>query len=127
MQEKHLYEYAVIRFVPKVEREEFLNVGIILFSKRVKYLKLRYYINSHKLNSFASEADMECFYGNLESFEKVCKGQKDGGIIATFEVAERFRWLTAIRSTCIQTSRPHSGFSCDLDKTLNRLFEELVK
>lgn len=127
MQEKHLYEYAVIRFVPKIEREEFLNVGIILFSKRAKYLKLIYYIDELKLKAFASEVDMECFYGNLKSFEKVCKGQKDGGIIATFEVAERFRWLTAVRSTCIQTSRPHSGFSHDLDNTLNKLFEELVK
>jgi len=127
MQEKHLYEYAVIRFVPKVEREEFLNVGIILFSKRAKYLKLIYHIDEPKLSSFASETDMECFYGNLESFDKVCKGQKEGGTIATLDVAERFRWLTAVRSTCIQTSRPHSGFSDNLDKTLERLFEELVR
>lgn len=127
MQGKHLYEYAVIRFVPKVEREEFLNVGIIVFSKRAKYLKLRFLVDEKKLHCFASEADMECFYGNLESFEKVCQGGKDGGAIAALDVAERFRWLTAVRSTCIQTSRPHSGFSADLDETLDKLFDELVK
>ncbi len=126
MLETHLYEYAVIRFVPKVEREEFLNVGIILFSKKAKYLKIRYHLEENKLSTFASEADMECFYKNLESFEKICEGQKDGGFIATLDLAERFRWLTAIRSTCIQTSRPHSGLSDDMDKTLNRLLEELV-
>lgn len=126
MLETHLYEYAVIRFVPKVEREEFLNVGIILFSKKAKYLKIRYHLEENKLSTFSSEADMECFYKNLESFEKICEGQKDGGFIATLDLAERFRWLTAIRSTCIQTSRPHSGLSDDMDKTLNRLLEELV-
>lgn len=126
MLETHLYEYAVIRFVPKVEREEFLNVGIILFSKKAKYLKIRYHLEEYKLSTFASEADMECFYKNLESFEKICEGQKEGGFIATLDLAERFRWLTAIRSTCIQTSRPHSGLSDDMDKTLNRLLEELV-
>ncbi|NDV68064.1 DUF3037 domain-containing protein [Dysgonomonas sp. 25] len=127
MQGKHLYEYAVIRFVPKVEREEFLNVGVILFSKRAKYLQLRYGVDERKLNCFASEADMECFHGNLQSFEKVCKGERDGGKIASLDVAERFRWLTAVRSTCIQTSRPHSGFSDNLDETLEQLFDELVK
>lgn len=126
MQEKHLYEYAVIRFVPKVEREEFINVGVILFSKRAKYIKARYKINEDKLKLFSSELDLDCLCSNLKVFDKICSGAKDGGKIASLDIPERFRWLTAVRSTSIQTSRPHPGFSNNLDQTLEDLFNELV-
>ena len=115
MQGKHLYEYAVIRLVPKVEREEFFNVGIILFSKRAKYIKALYKVDENKLNLFSSELDRESL-----------SGTKEGGPIAALDVPERFRWLTAVRSASIQTSRPHPGFSDDLDQTLEILFRELV-
>lgn len=126
MQENHLYEYAVIRVVPKVEREEFFNVGIILFSKRNRYLKSRYYLNLEKLNLFASELDADSILENLEVFDTICSGNKKGGYIASLDVAERFRWLTAVRSTSIQTSRPHAGLSSDLDATFEKLYAELV-
>ena len=98
MPEKHLYEYAVIRIVPKVEREEFINVGVILFSKQANFIKMRYAINENRLRVFSPALD----------------------------IPERFRWLTAMRSSCIQTSRPHVGFSVDLEETLDKLFNELV-
>lgn len=126
MSEKHLYEYAVIRVLPKIEREEFINIGIILFSKRQKYLKVRYLINTERLSAFSSEIDLDILENNLLSFLKICEGAKSGGVIASMEIAERFRWLTAVRSTCLQTSRPHPGFSDDLDTTLDNLFHELV-
>ncbi len=126
MQEKHLYEYAVIRVLPKVEREEFINVGIILFSKRAKYIKVLYKIDENKLKMFSDDVDIEEVDSILKAFEKISSGSKDGGVIATFDVPERFRWLTAVRSSCIQTSRPHSGFSSDLDQTIQCLFQELV-
>ncbi len=126
MQEKHLYEYAVIRVLPKVEREEFINVGIILFSKRAKYIKVLYKIDENKLKMFSDDVDIEEIDSILRAFEKISSGSKDGGVIATFDVPERFRWLTAVRSSCIQTSRPHSGFSFDLDQTIQCLFQELV-
>ena len=126
MQEKHLYEYAVIRVVPKVEREEFLNVGIIVFCKRVKFIKMLYTVEEQKLKLFSSELDIEQLQLNLESFQKIAHGAKNGGPIAQFELSERFRWLTALRSSAIQTSRPHSGFSTDLEQTAQRLFEEMV-
>lgn len=126
MQERHLYEYAVIRFVPRVEREEFINVGIVLFSKQAKYLKSIYTINELKLKLFSSELDINCLKEGLQVFEKICTGSKDGGVIATMDIPDRFRWLTAVKSSCIQVSRPHPGFSSDLDKTLERLFNELV-
>lgn len=126
MPEKHLYEYAVIRFVPKVEREEFINVGIILFSKRVKYLNTIYTLDEQKLKVFSTEVDLECLKNALRIFDKVCQGSKEGGMIAQMEIPDRFRWLTAVRNTCIQTSRPHPGFSMNLDATLQQLFKELV-
>ena len=126
MQGKHLYEYAVIRLVPRVEREEFFNVGIILFSKRAKYIKALYKVDEDKLNLFSSELDRESLFANLHVFDKICYGTKEGGHIAALDIPERFRWLTAVRSASIQTSRPHPGFSDDLDRTLEILFRELV-
>lgn len=126
MQGRHLYEYAVIRVLPRVEREEFINVGIIMFSKKAKYIKARYTIDEAKLRLFSTELDMDSLYASLEVFDKVCTGDKKGGAIASLDIPERFRWLTAVRSASIQTSRPHSGFSSDLDETFDKLFEELV-
>ena len=126
MQGKHLFEYAVIRVLPKVEREEFINVGIILFSKRAKYIRMMYRLDAERLNAFSTELDLDFLNETLKSFERICNGNKEAGVIAQFDIPERFRWLTAMRSSCIQTSRPHPGFSDNLDKSVEKLFEELV-
>jgi hypothetical protein len=126
MQEKNLYEYAVIRVVPRVEREEFFNVGVIVFSKKAKFIKVLYFLDVEKLVSFSAEADVEQIQMNLEAFKRVGLGTKDGGPIALMDVPSRFRWLTALRSSVIQTSRPHPGLCDDLEKTSKRLFEEFV-
>ena len=126
MQEKHLYEYAVIRVVPRVEREEFLNVGIILFCKKAKFIKVLCSFNEAKLQLFSVDLDLEQLHLNLQAFEKVGHGEKSGGPIAQFDIPSRFRWLTALRSSAIQTSRPHPGLCDDLEKTAQRLFEEMV-
>jgi hypothetical protein len=126
MQEKNLYEYAVIRVVPRVEREEFLNVGIILFCKRAKFIKMLYAVNEAKLVLFSDDFDLEQLELNLSSFQKIAHGGKEGGPIGAFDIPSRFRWLTAIRSSAIQTSRPHTGLCVDLEETAQRLFDELV-
>ncbi|MFE3868797.1 DUF3037 domain-containing protein [Flavobacterium sp. LS2P90] len=126
MQEKHLYEYAVIRVVPRVEREEFLNVGIILFCKKAKFIKVLCSINEAKLQLFSADLDLEQLHLNLQAFEKVGHGEKSGGPIAQFDIPSRFRWLTAIRSSAIQTSRPHPGLCDDLEQTAQRLLEDMV-
>lgn len=126
MQDRHLYEYAVIRVVPKMEREEFLNVGVVLFCKKEKYLQLRYKLDPEKLRILSAELDIEQLEQNLQSFEKICRGTKNGGPIAQMDIPSRFRWLTAVRSSVIQTSRPHPGLCEDLEKTLARLYRELV-
>ena len=122
-----IYEYAVIRLVPKVEREEFFNIGLVMFSKKEKYIRVEFYLCKDKFQLMHSKLDYEEVFKNLENFQKVAKGEKEGGPIALLDIPERFRWLTAVRSAVIQTSRPHPGKSKDLDNTFDRLFEELVK
>ena len=126
MQDNHLYEYAVIRVVPRVEREEFLNIGIIMFCKKAKFIKVLFHLNEARIQALSADFDFDQLKCNLTALEKITKGAKDGGPIAEFDIPERFRWLTAIRSSAIQTSRPHPGMCEDLEKTIQRLFEELV-
>lgn len=126
MQDKHLYEYAVIRVVPRVEREEFINVGVIVFCKRKRFVKVLYTVNENKLKAICPDIDVQQLELNLASFERIARGAKDGGPISLFEAPERFRWLTAIRSSVIQTSRPHPGFTDNLDSKIEWLFNELV-
>ncbi|MDX8571161.1 DUF3037 domain-containing protein [Elizabethkingia sp. HX QKY] len=127
MQEDKIYEYAVIRLVPKVEREEFFNIGLVMFSKKEKYIRVEFHLCPDKFALMHSKLDYEDITQNLISFQNIAKGDKSGGPIALLEIPERFRWLTAIRSAVVQTSRPHPGKSKDLDKTFDKLFEELVK
>jgi len=126
MQEKHLYEYAVIRILPKVEREEFLNAGIVLFCKKEKFIKVYFAIDEPKLRLFSKDLDIDQIRTNLHSFEKIALGTENCGPIAQMDLPSRFRWLTAVRSSVIQTSRPHPGLCNDLQITAQRLFEELV-
>lgn len=127
MQEDKIYEYAVIRLVPKVEREEFFNIGLVMFSKKEKYIRVEFHICPKKFELMHSKLDYAEVQHNLESFRKIANGDKDGGPIALLEIPERFRWLTAVRSAVIQTSRPHPGKSKDLEETFERLFGELVR
>lgn len=127
MQEPLVYEYAVIRLLPQVEREEFFNVGLVLFCKRKKYIRMAFHFEEAKFALFKSELTAEQVVQNLIAFERISRGDRDAGRIAQEEAAERFRWLTAVRSSCIQTARPHPGLCHDLDETFERLFEELVR
>lgn len=122
----HVYEYAVIRVVPKVEREEFMNVGVVMFCKATRFIQMRYELNPQRLTAFAPDADLAQIEQNLRAFEKIARGDKDGGPIAQEDAASRFRWLTALRSSVIQTSRPHPGLCHEPEKTIEKLFTELV-
>ena len=126
MQEPHLYEYAVVRVVPKVEREEFINVGLIMFCKRQRYIRMEFQINEAKFHLFDTEIELDDLHNYLESFQNTAKGNKLGGRIGQLETPERFRWLTAVRSSVLQTSRPHAGLCEDLDGIFEKLFAELV-
>ena len=126
MQGKHLFEYAIIRIVPKVEREEFLNVGIVLYCKDFKFLNAKYTVNKERLNALCAEVDCKELEEHLQSFEKISNGDKEGAPIAALDLPSRFRWLTATRSTILQTSKVHPGFCEDPQETLEKLYRQLV-
>jgi len=127
MQEKHVFEYAVLRVVPCVEREEFLNVGVIVYCRAQGFLQTRFSLNEDRLRAFSGGLDMQELNQRLHAFERICAGRREGGAIGQLSIAERFRWLTATRSTVVQSSPVHPGLCTDAGETLARLFAQLVQ
>ena len=126
MQEKHLFEYAVIRVVPHVEREEFLNVGIVLLCASRKFLSAKIELDHERLLSLCNGLDLEDLPEHIAPFERISKGGSDAGPIGKLSIAERFRWLTSTRSTVLQTSKVHPGLCDDPGEMLEKLFSQLV-
>lgn len=126
MHGKHLFEYAFIRAVPRVERQEFINVGVILYCRSQRFLDLKINLNQRKINCLDGNADIELFKRVLNGFKNVCEGSATAGPIGRLPAAERFRWLTASRSTIIQTSPVHPGFCVQPSITLEKIFLEMV-
>ena len=126
MPAKYLFEYAVVRIVPRVEREEFLNTGIILYCKDQKFLKVKYSLDEKRLQSLCKDLDCDEVKEHLVSFEKICNGEPSGGPIAALDLPSRFRWLTATRSTIVQTSKVHPGFCDDPNEMLEKLHQQMV-
>jgi hypothetical protein len=126
MPEKHLYEYAVIRVVPCVEREEFLNVGVILYCPGQGFLQTVFKLDEERLRAFSAEVDIAELEARLRAFERICAGRAEGGAIGQLPIAARFRWLTSTRSTVVQTSPVHPGLCTDARETLARLHTQLV-
>lgn len=125
MPEKLLYEYAVVRYLPRVEREEFINVGLIMMCKRRRWIRAKFFTDTQRILALHPGAEVDTLTHQLEGFTAIVSG-KVSGVLSALEVHERFRWLTAVRSACIATSRPHPGLTSDLDATFQRLFEQLV-
>jgi hypothetical protein len=126
MQENHSFEYAIIRLVPRVEREEFLNVGVILYCQKHKFLQMRFVLDENRLMALHSAVDISEVRLHLEAFEKISLGDTQSGSIGALDIASRFRWLTAKRSTVVQVSSVHPGICIDPGKELDHLYEQLV-
>lgn len=127
MQERELFEYAVVRIVPRVEREEFINVGVVVYCRKQNFLDVQFVVDTKRCEAFCESLDRHELKGYLLAFERICQGHPDGGPLAQLPPAERFRWLTAKRSTIIQTSQVHPGLCIDPHETLEQLVEELVR
>lgn len=121
------FDYAIIRFVPRVEREEFFNVGVILSCPAQKFLEARIYLDEQKLKVFAPQFKAETVKHYLEIIPKICAGAKEAGIIGQLTQRERFYWLTATRSTIIQSSPIHTGVSDNAEEMLEHLFATMVR
>lgn len=126
MQERHLFEYAVIRIMPRVEREEFMNVGVILLCKKKHFLQARYELNPKRLEALCPNCDVEELTAHLDALSRIAAGDPAAGPIAQLDIAGRFRWLTAQRSTVLQPSKVHPGLCADPLQMLEQLFQEMV-
>lgn len=121
------YSYAIVRVVPLVERGEFLNVGVVLFSRELDFLEARFAFDADRLRSLSPWIDVPTVERHLRAFTNIADGMEDGGPIAALPKPERFHWLVAPRSTIIQTSAVHVGRGEDAEQALNQLLNEFVR
>ena len=121
-----VFQYAVLQVVPRVERGERFNAGVVLYSRRHRFLAARVQLDRAKLAALAPEADAGEVERHLQALARVAAGDADAGAVAAMEQSERFHWLAAPSSTVIQPSPVHTGLSGDPAATLDRLFAELV-
>jgi Protein of unknown function (DUF3037) len=117
-----IFEYALIRVVPRIDRGEAINVGVIVYSKSFRYLRTRIDLNENRLKALDPGADIEAVRGALSAFGRACTE----GPLAEQTLGERFRWLTAPRSAIVQPGPVHAGITNDPGADLDRLFTTLV-
>ncbi len=127
MREPYSFDYAIVRIVPRVERGEFLNAGVILFSSTAGFLDARIELPRDRLLGMAPSIDYALIESHLDAIPRLCRGGKDAGPIGELPQRARFHWLVAPRSTVIQMSPVHSGVDHDLEAALVHLFEKLVR
>ncbi len=120
------FDYAVVRVVPRVEREEFLNAGVILYCRELRYLAARISLDLARLGALAPEVDADIVQANLALIPRICAGGPDAGPLSQLSQVERFRWLTAPHSTMIQTSPVHPGLCADPEHTLSALAAQIL-
>ena len=121
------YDYAVIRVVPRVEREEFINVGVILSCEASRFLEARIELDEGRVLALAPGLDMESLRRHLQTSPAICRGDADAGPIGLLPQRARFHWLTAKRSSIIQTSPVHTGKCGDLPAIMERLLQRMVR
>ena len=117
-----IFEYALVRVVPRIERGESINVGVIVYSKSFKFLRTKIDLNEDRLRALAPGTDLAAVRGALSAFERACSE----GPLAEQTLGERFRWLTAPRSAIVQPGPVHAGITSDPAADLDRLFTALV-
>jgi hypothetical protein len=125
--EPHTYDYAIIRLVPRVERGELVNVGVILSCPAMDFLEARLDLNAERLRAFDPAFDLDAARAHLETIPRVCRGGAEAGEIGALPQRARFHWLVSPRSTIIQMSPVHTGRTGDPAKTLQRLLDTMVR
>lgn len=123
----HTYDYAILRVVPRVERGEFVNAGVVLSCKAAGYLKAGIELDEARLRALDPAADVATIRATLDTLPAICAGGAAAGALRHLSARERFDWLVAPRSTSIQTSAVHSGRCGDLDQVLEHLLASMVR
>ncbi len=127
MPEACTYDYAIVRVVPRVERGEFVNAGVIVCCARAGYLSARIELDERRLLALDPAADLETLRNGLAAIPVVCAGGPAAGALGSLSLRERFDWLVAPRSASIQVSPVHVGRAVDLDAALDHLLATLVR
>ena len=126
MAERMSFDYAVLRIVPRVDREEFLNAGLILFCLAHKFLEARVYMDEGLIRAFAPGLDTDAARRHLEAFPRICSGDVEAGPVARLNLKQRFHSMTAPRSTVVQVSPVHCGICDSPAAVFEQLFEQLI-
>jgi Protein of unknown function (DUF3037) len=121
------YSYAIVRVVPRVDRGEFLNVGVILFARTQRFLEARLAFDEARLRAIAPELDLPLVRRHLAAVQAICAGSTEGGPIAALALSERFHQVTASTSTVIQASAVHAGYTNNPSGTLEELLDAFVR
>ena len=121
------FQYAIVRVVPRVERGECVNAGVILFCRPRRYLEARVELDEARLRALAPDADLDAVHAHLGALRRVASGDPAAGAIAALPASERFHWLVAPSSTMIQCSPVHTGLTDDPEAELERLLAQLVR
>lgn len=121
------FDYGIVRVVPRVEREEFVNAGVILFCLERDFLAARVEVNEPRLRALWPDTDLDLVRHHLEAIPRICAGQPDAGPIARLTLRERFHWLVAPRSTILQVSPVHVGLCNQPERALHELFDQMVR
>lgn len=127
MADKHQFQYAVVRVVPRVERGECVNAGVILFCRSRRYLAARVALDEPLVRAFAPDLDLDVVRQHLEAVPRIAAGDAGAGPIAALDQPQRFHWLVAPSSTVVQVSPVHTGLCDDAEPWLDRLFARLVQ
>ncbi len=127
MRGPYLYDYAILRLVPRVEREEFLNVGVILSCPGKRFLDARIVVDAERWRALDPALDIEDAAAQLASYPLICIGGDSAGPIGRLSQRERFNWLIAPKSTIIQTSAVHTGWCSDPELMLEHLLKSMVQ
>ena len=127
MPDLHSYDYAIVRVVPRVERGEFVNVGVILSCASEDFLQARIELDEARLLALDPTLDLQAIRANLATIPLICAGGERAGPIGRMSTRERFHWLVAPRSASIQTSSVHTGRCTDLESALEHLLDKMVR
>jgi hypothetical protein len=121
------FQYAIVRVVPRVERGECINAGVVLFCRPRRFLAAAVRLDEERLRALAPDVDLAAVRGHLEALERIAAGDPEAGPIAALPASERFHWLVAPSSTVIQCSPVHTGMTGDPERELERLVGRLVR
>jgi hypothetical protein len=120
------FDYAILRVVPRVERQEFINAGVVVFCLERRYLAARIHLNVERVKALWPATEIELARDHLDAVKRICEGDPDAGPIAKLSQRERFHWIISPRSTIIQPSPVHTGVCDGTDGLLDRLEKQFL-